>query len=71
MFFCFGCKTTNPDHFEHSCIVTLNNIICSRCVRLGRPCEFFFEIYLLIIMTVFGFIFILNVLMKRMGEKIV
>ena len=41
MFPCFGCKTTNPDHFEKSCIVAPNNNICSRCVRLGRPCDLF------------------------------
>ena len=42
MFFCFGCKTTNPDHFEKSCIVAPNNNIYSRCIRFGRLCDFFF-----------------------------
>ena len=43
MFPCSGCKTINPDHFEKSCIVALNNNVCSRCVRFGRVCNFFFR----------------------------
>ena len=41
MFFCFGCKTANPDHPEKLCIVASNNNVYSRCVRLGRPCDLF------------------------------
>ena len=43
MFLCFGCNTTNPDHFEKSCIVVSNNNIYSRCVRFGRFYDLFFS----------------------------
>ena len=39
--FCSGCKTASPDHPEKSCIVALNDNICSRCVRFGRLCDLF------------------------------
>ena len=41
MFPCSGCKTTNFDHPEKSCIVAPNDNVCSRCVRFGRPCDLF------------------------------
>ena len=41
MFFYIGCKTANPDHFEKSCIVALNDNVYSRCVRFGRFCDLF------------------------------
>ena len=41
MFPCSGCKTTNPNHFEKSCIVAPNNDVCSHCVRLNRHCDLF------------------------------
>ena len=41
MFFCFGCKTANPDHFKKSCIVASNDNVYSRCVRFGRFCDLF------------------------------
>ena len=43
IFLCSGCKTTNPDHFEKSCIVVSNNNVYSRCVRFGRLCDLFFS----------------------------
>ena len=42
MYFCSGCVTANPNHFEKSCFVVSDNNICSRCVRLGRKYDLFF-----------------------------
>ena len=64
MFLCSGCKTTNPDHFEKSCIVAPNNNICSRCVRFGRLCDFFFRNLFVNNDCVFGNFFDI-VVMKR------
>ena len=41
MFPCFGCKTTNFDHPEKSCIAAPGGDIYSRCVRFGRFCDLF------------------------------
>ena len=43
MFLCSGCKTTNPDHPENSCIVALNDNVYSRCIRFGRFYDLFFS----------------------------
>ena len=43
IFPCFGYKTTNPEHFEKSCIVASNNNVYSRCVRFGSALWFFFR----------------------------
>ena len=43
MYFCFGCVTANPNDFGKSCFVASNDIVYSRCVRLGRKCDLFFS----------------------------
>ena len=40
---CFGCVTANPNHFEKPCFVASDDIVYSRCVRLGRKCDLFFS----------------------------